>query len=87
MAKSKMLTQKHAVTQELADVIGVIKATRGDVMKRVWAYIHKHKLQGFNEGDKRNIYPDDCLGRLLGKKKIDMFKMVKKINEHILDPA
>ena len=87
MAKSPMLTKKHHVTQELADVIGVVAATRGDVTKRVWAYIKKHGLKGCQEGDKRNIYPDECLGRVTGKKKLDMFKLTSKVSEHILDPA
>jgi chromatin remodeling complex protein RSC6 len=80
-----MLTKKHHVTQELADVIGKVTAARGDVTKLVWAYIHKHKLQGCKEGDRRNIYPDECLARVLGKKKIDMLKMTGKVSKHILD--
>lgn len=87
MAKGDMLKKKHHVTQELADVIGTVKASRGDVTKRVWAYIKKHGLQGCKEGDRRNIYPDECLGRVLGGKKIDMLKMTSKVSEHILDEA
>ena len=87
MAKSSMLTKKHHVTQELADVIGKTTAARGDVTKRVWDYIKKHGLQGCKEGDRRNIYPDECLARVIGKKKIDMLKMTSKVSEHILEEA
>jgi len=87
MARGDMLKKKHHVTQELADVIGKVKASRGDVTKDVWKYIKKHGLQGCKDGDRRTIYPDECLARVIGKKPINMMKMTGKISSHILEEA
>jgi chromatin remodeling complex protein RSC6 len=80
MAK-KGFDQKLEVSSELYDVIGVESASRGEVMKKVWAYIKKHKLQ--DPDDKRTILPDELLGEVIGHNPIDMFKMTAKISKHL----
>jgi chromatin remodeling complex protein RSC6 len=67
------------LSEELQEVVGAKKASRGMVMKGVWKYIKK---KGLNEG--RIISPKDSkLEPILGKKPLDMFKMVKLLSKHI----
>jgi len=75
------ITKKLPISEALADIIGKSKASRGEVMKLVWVYIKKHKLQ--DKRDKRVINPDDRLSEVLGTKPINMFKMASKLSEHI----
>jgi len=37
--------------------------------------------------NRKNIEPDEKLGKVLGKGTIDMFQMTKKINRHIREEA
>ena len=67
---------------ELAAVIGPKPRPRSQVAKDLWAYIHKNGLQ--DSKVKRNINPDDALGKVFGAKKtIDMFKMTALVNKHL----
>jgi len=62
----------------------IVKAksiSRGEMMKKVWAYIKKHELQ--DPDDKRTILPDALLSAVIGKKAINMFKMTAKLSEHL----
>ncbi len=61
------------------DVIGITKATRAQIVKRIWRYVKRHRLQDPKEG--QCIIPDTKLARVMGKKgrKINVFKMVKYI--------
>ena len=84
MAKGSGLTKKLYPSDQLAEVLGSSAAlTRGQVMKKLWAYIKKHELQ--DEKNKRVVVPDDLLAEVIGSKPIDMFKMTKKISEHLFD--
>jgi upstream activation factor subunit UAF30 len=65
----------------LAEIVGAKPLPRAQVAKKIWEYIHKHKLQ--DTKNKRQINPDDKLGAVLGKKSLDMFAMTKKYNEHL----
>jgi upstream activation factor subunit UAF30 len=49
------------------------------VTKRIWNYIKEHNLQ--NPKNRREILCDPKLEELLGRKKIDMFKMTKVLSE------
>ncbi len=68
-------------SDELKEFLGVKKVSRPQLMKKIWAYIKKHKLQ--DKEEKRTINPDAKLATILGKKPINMFKMAKKLSEHL----
>merc|ERR1719240_1937212 len=58
------------VTPALAKIVGSGKMTRASVVKAIWAYIKKNKL---NAG--RIITPDATLKAVIPAAKIDMLKM------------
>lgn len=65
----------------LAAVIGTAAAPRTEVVKKLWVYIKKHKLQ--NPKNKRNIIGDDKLVKLFGKKEVSMFDLAKIIGKNL----
>lgn len=69
----------------LAEVIGPTPIPRTEVMKKLWDYIKKNKLQ--DQTNKRNINPDAKLAKVFGSPApIDMFKMTSKISKHLKEP-
>lgn len=80
---NKLTSMKYELSDELAAIVGVGVATRPTVVKKLWAYIKRHELQGTDDGDRRTIYPDDRLAEVFGAKKFDMFKMNKMLGEHL----
>lgn len=71
-------------SDELAEVIGSKPLSRGQVMKKLWEYIHKHKLQ--DKKDRRFVHADKNLKPIFKADGLNMFKMVKAVNKH-LSPA
>ena len=70
------------VSEELALVVGKGPMPRTQVIKKLWEYIKRKKLQ--DPKNKRNIIPDEKLADVFGSKRaINMFKMTKLINEHL----
>ena len=70
------------VSAALAAVVGNGPMPRTEVVKKLWAYIKKNKLQ--NPQNKREIRPDDKLGKVFGSPKpVDMFKMTKLVSNHL----
>lgn len=66
----------------LAAVVGNKPLPRTEVVKKVWEYIKKHKLQDAKE--KRNINGDAALTALFGgKKQASMFELAKYISKHL----
>lgn len=66
----------------LAAVVGSTPASRGEITKRLWDYIKKHKLQ--DEKNKRNINADAALKALFGgKAQVTMFEMTKLVSPHM----
>jgi chromatin remodeling complex protein RSC6 len=67
-------------TAPLAKIVGEEALPRTEAVKKVWAYIKKHKLQDPNS--KRDILADDSLKDLFGgKKKVTMFELTKLVND------
>ncbi|KPK33550.1 MAG: hypothetical protein AMS24_00725 [Chlamydiae bacterium SM23_39] len=83
MAKQKTskFMQPMKLSAALEAVIGKGPMPRTQVIKKLWAYIKKHRLQ--DPKNKREIVPDPKLGEVIGKKKINMFEMTKKVNKHL----
>jgi chromatin remodeling complex protein RSC6 len=65
----------------LAAVIGASPMPRTQVVKKLWDYIKKNKLQ--DATNKRNINADDKLKALFGKATVSMFEMTKLVAKHL----
>ena len=65
----------------LAAIIGDKAMPRTEVVKKVWEYIKKNKLQ--DEINKRMINADEKLREVFGKAQVSMFEMTKIINQHL----
>lgn len=75
---------QYSLSPELAEVCGTKKASRPQVVKKLWAYIKSKKLQ--DSKNRRMINPDKKLGEVLGNRQISMLKMAGAISKH-LKPA
>jgi chromatin remodeling complex protein RSC6 len=69
------------VSEELAAVVGKGPMPRSEAIKKLWAYIKKNGLQ--NPKSKKMIVPDDKLGKVIGKKEINMMKMMTPVFKHL----
>jgi len=68
--------------QVLGAVVGNDPLPRGELTKKLWDYIKKHKLQ--DEKDKRQINADEALKAVFGgKKQVSMFEMTKLVSGHV----
>ena len=65
----------------LAAVVGAMPLPRTEVVKKVWDYIKKNKLQDAN--NKRMINADEKLRKVFGKPQVSMFEMTKIISQHL----
>merc|ERR1712159_941595 len=66
------------LSADLAAICGKNKMARPDVVKSIWAYIKKNKL---NKG--RTITPDAKLKKVLPANSVSMFKMAAMYSKHI----
>lgn len=70
------------VSSVLAAVVGNGPMPRTEVIKKLWAYIKKNKLQDPKE--KRMIHADAALKEVFGgKAKVNMFEMTKLVFKHL----
>jgi chromatin remodeling complex protein RSC6 len=65
----------------LAAVVGAMPLPRTEVVKKIWEYIKKNKLQ--DAINKRMINADEKLREIFGKAQVSMFEMTKIINQHL----
>jgi chromatin remodeling complex protein RSC6 len=65
----------------LAAVIGASAIPRTQVVKKLWDYIKRNKLQ--DSQNRRNINADDKLKALFGKSTVSMFEMTKIVSKHL----
>lgn len=73
------IQKKLHPSEALADVLGSsAPISRGQVMKKVWAYI---KANDLSEG--RTIHPDETLAQVTGKSALSMFKLPGKLSAHL----
>ena len=79
--KSGLMMTQCKLSEELAAIVGCKSATRPEVVKKMWVYIKKHKLQDAKK--KRIIKPDAKLAEVIGKKPVDMLKLAGLISKHI----
>lgn len=81
MKRQSALMKPVQVSDALAEIVGRGPMPRTEVTKKLWEYIKKNKLQDSKE--KRQINPDQKLGRVIGNNQIDMFQMTKKVSAHL----
>ncbi len=83
MAKANSAFMKPlTVSDSLAAVVGKGPMPRSEVVKKIWVYIKKHKLQ--DEKNKRNIVADPALKVVFGGKAVvNMFEMTKLVSKHL----
>ena len=66
----------------LSEIVGDEPLPRTEVVKKLWGYIKKHKLQ--DAKNRRNINADVKLLPVFGgKKTVNMFQMTKLISKHL----
>jgi len=65
----------------LAAVVGAKPLPRTQVVKELWVYIKKNKLQ--DADNKRNINADAKLKEVFGKPQVTMFEMAGLIGKHL----
>lgn len=66
----------------LAEVVGSKPLPRTQVVKKLWEYIKKHKLQ--DKVKRTMINADAVLKEVFkGKTKVSMFEMTKLVNKHL----
>lgn len=81
-AKASGINIEKKLTPEMAEFIGSSKASMGDIIKDLWKYIKKHKLQ--DPDNARWIIPDEKLEPILGTGKVSMFKIPSKVIQHFV---
>ena len=65
----------------LAAVVGAMPLPRTEVVKKIWEYIKKNKLQ--DASNKRMINADEKLREIFGRAQVSMFEMTKIISQHL----
>ncbi len=70
-----------ALSAELQAVVGKGPMPRTEIVKKLWVYIKKNKLQ--DEKNRRNINADEKLAPIFKKKTVNMFEMTKLISKHV----
>jgi len=68
--------------EKLAAIVGSTPIPRGELTKKLWDYIKKHKLQDTTK--KTLINADPALKAVFnGKSQVTMFEMTKLVSGHI----
>lgn len=81
VTKKKSHQPAATLSKELAAIVGATSMSRPEVTKQLWVYIKANKLQ--DPKNKRMIYPDDKLSKIIGKKPIDMMKLAGMLSKHL----
>ncbi|GAB4397322.1 MAG: hypothetical protein OHK0048_05250 [Rhodoferax sp.] len=68
-------------SEALAAVVGKAPLPRTEVVKKLWEYIKKNKLQ--DAANKKQINADVKLKAVFGKPSVDMFEMTKLVSQHL----
>ncbi|MCB0357104.1 MAG: DNA topoisomerase III [Bdellovibrionales bacterium] len=68
-------------SDKLAAIVGNKPLPRTEVVKKLWAYIKKNKLQ--DAKNRRNINAYAKLKPVFGKSTVSMFEMTKIVSKHL----
>merc|ERR1711951_26464 len=84
MPKGSGLTKPLTLSPELAELVEAKKGeqlSRPEVVKRIWAYLKKHKLQ--DPENKQYFTPDEAMKPIFGEEKVRAFGMAKFLKAHL----
>jgi chromatin remodeling complex protein RSC6 len=70
-----------APSAALADVVGSKAIPRTEIIKKIWDYIKKNKLQ--DKKNRRMINADAKLKPLFGKAQVSMFELAKVVSKNV----
>ncbi len=79
--KASAFMKPLSLSEELQAVVGKGPMPRTEVVKKLWVYIKKNKLQ--DAKNRRNINADEKLAPIFKKKTVNMFEMTKLISKHV----
>jgi len=79
--KSGLTQMTYNCSEELQALGLGKKATRPEVVKKLWAYIKAHKCQ--DAKNRRMINPDKKLSEVIGNRPVDMLQLAKHISKHL----
>merc|ERR1711934_285168 len=88
MPKGGGFTKPLKLSADLADIVGVEKASRAECVKLLWAYLKDKELQ--DPANKQYFTPDKKMAKVFGSERIRGFGMTKYLNAHLTpieDPA
>ena len=71
------------VSNDLADIIGMKKASRPEAIKALWAYIKKNNLQ--DPAQRQYFTPDAKMAKVFGKAKMKTIHMSKYLSSNLSD--
>jgi upstream activation factor subunit UAF30 len=74
-------TKPLKLSEDLEEIVGLKEASRGEVIKQMWAYIKENKLQ--DPKNKQFAICDDKLEKVIGEKKFKCFGMAKYLKDHM----
>ena len=79
---NKAFMKPMTPSSALAAIVGSKALPRTQVVKKVWQYIKRHKLQ--DKKNMRNIIADAKLKEVFkGKSKVSMFEMTKLLSKNL----
>jgi DNA topoisomerase-3 len=79
--KTALSQISYSLSDELASIVGSSKATRPQIIQKLWIYIKANGCQ--DSKNRRMIVPDRKLAMVLGNRPVDMLKMAGLLNKHI----
>lgn len=79
---SKGVRGKMKLSKELLALTKEDNLTRGEVTKRIWAYVKEKDLQ--DPKNKKMIVPDKLLEPILGKEPVHMLKLASALSKHFI---
>ena len=81
-AANAAFMKELTISPVLAKIVGAKPLPRTQVVKKLWDYIKKNKLQ--DSKNKRNINADENLKAVFGgRSTVNMFEMTKLISKHL----
>jgi len=83
--KSKRPPVKMHLAPQLAEFLGEDRMTRGDVSKKLWAYIKEHNLQ--DPSNRQKIKCDEKLSALFKRSTLTMFNINKFLAKMYFRPS